>query len=94
MTIREVFGQIVLLCVLLCVMFPGVWLRGEMLAAGDDAELSEVMNTLHPASIADFAEGLTADETWQRINDWYAERGRTIFDRAPEDDLAEANGWS
>jgi magnesium transporter len=39
----------------------------EMLAEQDDRGLSEVMTELHPVSIADFAEGLTVDETWQLL---------------------------
>jgi magnesium transporter len=39
----------------------------EMLAENDDRGLTEVMTELHPASIAEFAEGLSVDETWQLL---------------------------
>ena len=39
----------------------------EMLSTGDAQGLSEVMNELHPATIADFSEGLTVEETWQML---------------------------
>jgi magnesium transporter len=42
-----------------------------MLAEGDNQGLREVMTELHPATVADFVEGLTVEETWQ------------LFDRAP-----------
>lgn len=36
-----------------------------MLAENDDAGLREVVMELHPATVADFTEGLTVDETWR-----------------------------
>lgn len=36
----------------------------EMLAAQDEAGLAEFCTTLHPASTADYMQGLTAEETW------------------------------
>ena len=43
----------------------------ELLADGDEATLSSVLIDMHAASIAEFSEGLTVEETWQ------------LFDRAP-----------
>src|SRR3990172_1205675 len=40
----------------------------EMLMEQDDAGLTEVVNELHPATIADFSEGLTVEETWQLLD--------------------------
>lgn len=39
----------------------------ELLAEGNDAALKEWMSDLHPASIAEFTEGLTDDETWRLL---------------------------
>ncbi len=39
----------------------------EMLAEHDDRGLTEVMTELHPVSIAEFAEGLSVDETWELL---------------------------
>ncbi len=36
-----------------------------MLAEQDDQGLIEVTNELHPATVADFTEGLDTDETWR-----------------------------
>lgn len=43
----------------------------EMLAEGNAAELQEFCKALHPASTADFMEGLTAEEAWRVLQ--YAE---------------------
>jgi magnesium transporter len=40
----------------------------EMLAEKDDQGLIEVTNELHPASVADFTEGLSVDETWEVLS--------------------------
>jgi magnesium transporter len=40
----------------------------EMLVENDAACLKEIVTELHPATIADFAEGLTLEETWQLID--------------------------
>src|SRR5262245_48892942 len=40
----------------------------EMLAENDDRGLTEVMTELHAVSIAEFAEGLSVDETWQLLS--------------------------
>ena len=46
----------------------------EMLLEGDTLALREVATELHPATVADFIEGLTVDETWQLLD--YAEVAR------------------
>ena len=43
----------------------------EMLAEGDNEGLRVLITELHPATVADFVEGLTIEETWQ------------LFDRGP-----------
>jgi magnesium transporter len=40
----------------------------EMLIEHDDAGLAEVVCDLHPATIADFSEGLSVEETWQLLD--------------------------
>ena len=49
----------------------------EMLSTEDHQGLSEVMTELHPATIADFSEGLSDEETWK------------VLDHAPVDRQAE-----
>ena len=40
----------------------------EMLVENDDAGLTQVVTELHPATIADFSEGLSVEETWQLLD--------------------------
>jgi magnesium transporter len=40
----------------------------ELLAEGNKEALAEVLNDFHPASVADFAEGLSVEETWQLLD--------------------------
>ena len=40
----------------------------EMLAGNDQQGLAEVMTELHPATIADFSEGLSVEDTWQLLS--------------------------
>ncbi len=40
----------------------------EMLLEHDDAGLAQVAGELHPATIADFSEGLSVEETWQLLD--------------------------
>ncbi len=40
----------------------------EMLVEHDDAGLSQVVTELHPATIAEFSEGLSVEETWQLLD--------------------------
>ena len=49
----------------------------EMLATDDVEGMAAVMTEVHPATAADFSEGLSVDETWQ------------LFDHAPVDRQAE-----
>ena len=49
----------------------------ELLAEGDDENLREIMTEHHPAAVADFSEGLSAEETW------------ALFDRAPLENQAK-----
>ena len=39
----------------------------ELLTAGDEKTLTEVLADMHPASIAEFSEGLSIEETWQLL---------------------------
>jgi magnesium transporter len=39
----------------------------EMLAENDETALRAVVNELHPATVADFSEGLDVEETWQLL---------------------------
>jgi hypothetical protein len=39
----------------------------EMLSTGDEQGLSDVLTELHPATIADFSEGLSVEETWKLL---------------------------
>ena len=49
----------------------------ELLAEADDENLREIMTEHHPAAVADFSEGLSAEETW------------ALFDRAPLENQAK-----
>ncbi|MGD9631972.1 MAG: magnesium transporter [Pirellulales bacterium] len=40
----------------------------EMLVEHDDVGLAQVVSELHPATIADFSEGLSVEETWQLLD--------------------------
>src|SRR3972149_5065842 len=40
----------------------------EMLLEHDDAGLAQVVTELPPATIADFSEGLSVEETWQLLD--------------------------
>lgn len=51
----------------------------SMIAEGDDEGLSVVMNELHPASIAEFAEGLSVEETWQLLSHGDVHRQAEVF---------------
>ena len=41
----------------------------ELLTERDDKTLAEVLADLHPATIADFSEGLSVEETWQLLDE-------------------------
>jgi magnesium transporter len=57
----------------------------EMLSTGDEAELSAVMTELHSATIADFSEGLTVEETWRLLDHASVERQAEVFSFFPLD---------
>lgn len=51
----------------------------SMIAEGDDQGLSEVMNELHPATVAEFAEGLSVEETWRLLDHGDVRRQAEVF---------------
>lgn len=51
----------------------------QLIADSDDQGLSEVMNELHPASVAEFAEDLSVDETWQLLEHGDVKRQAEVF---------------
>jgi len=51
----------------------------QMLAEKDIPGLSAIMTELHPASIAEFAEGLYADEAWELLSHGDVKRQAEIF---------------
>jgi magnesium transporter len=51
----------------------------ELLQEKDAATLSEIMSDLHPASIAEFSEGLSVEETWQLLDHAPIERQGEVF---------------
>ena len=55
----------------------------EMLSAGDDKGLSDVMIELHPATIADYSEGLTVEETWKLLDHASVDRQAEVFSFFP-----------
>ena len=55
----------------------------ELLHENDAVTLSEVLADLHPASIAEFTEGLSVDETWQLLSHTPIERQGEIFSFYP-----------
>ena len=55
----------------------------EMLEAQDHAGLTEVAVELHPATVAEFSEGLTADEIWQLLDHASTEQQAQIFTYYP-----------
>jgi magnesium transporter len=61
----------------------------EMLSTGDEAELSAVMSELHSATIADFSEGLSVEETWRLLDHASVERQAEVFSFFPLDKQVE-----
>ena len=55
----------------------------EMLAEGDSDALRSVLEELHPATIAEFSEGLEPQETWQLLEHAPVERQAEIFTYYP-----------
>jgi len=51
----------------------------EMLAAHDANGLSAVIDELHPATTADFSEGLSVEETWQLLDYAPVEKQAEVF---------------
>lgn len=51
----------------------------QMILEGDDPGLSEIMNELHPASIAEFAEGLETEEVWALLAHGSVSRQAEVF---------------
>lgn len=61
----------------------------EMFSTGDNVGLSEVMTELHPATVADFSEGLTVDETWHLLDHAPVDRQAEVFSFFPLDKQVE-----
>lgn len=57
----------------------------DMLSTGDDPELSAVMSELHPATVADFSEGLSVEETWRLLDHASVDRQAEVFSFFPFD---------
>jgi magnesium transporter len=64
-----------------------------MLVEGDDAGLKDVMSELHPASTAEFAEGLQVEETWKLLEHADEHRQAEVFSFfSPEKQVALVGG--
>jgi magnesium transporter len=61
----------------------------EMLSTGDEKGLTEVMTELHPATIADFSEGLSVEETWKLLDCASVDRQAEVFSFFPFDKQVE-----
>lgn len=55
----------------------------ELLAEGDEKGLAEVVNEFHAATVADFAEGLSDEETWRLLDFAPIERQAEVFSFFP-----------
>jgi magnesium transporter len=55
----------------------------SMLAEEDQPGLTALMTELHPATVADWTEGLTVDETWQVFNHAGINRQAQVFEFFP-----------
>ncbi len=67
----------------------------EMLAEGDHESLKSVLEELHPATIAEFSEGLDPQETWRLLEHAPVERQAEIFTYYPmakQVELVQAGG--
>jgi magnesium transporter len=67
----------------------------RMLAERQEGELREVLTELHPASIADFSEGLSDEETWELLGLAPIEQQEEIFTFYPhtkQEQLASGDG--
>ncbi|QDT55086.1 Magnesium transporter MgtE [Caulifigura coniformis] len=66
-----------------------------MLAEGDAEGMAALVNDLHPASVAEFTEGLSDEEIWALLGHGDVERQADIFSFFPEErqlELAEGVG--
>ncbi len=66
-----------------------------MLAENDSEGMAALLNDLHPASVAEFAEGLTEEETWNLLGHASVDRQADVFSFFPEEkqlELAEGLG--
>lgn len=66
-----------------------------MFVEGDAEGMAALVNDLHPASVAEFAEGLTVEEIWALFSHGDADRQADIFSFFPEEkqlELAEGAG--
>lgn len=61
----------------------------EMLAADDRQGMNDVINELHAATVAEFTEGLTVEETWRFLGHASIERQAEVFDFYPHDKQVE-----
>lgn len=65
----------------------------EMLANDDRDGLAGIMNELHPATIADFAEGLSVEETWALLSHGSVQTQAEVFPFfSPEKEVALVDG--
>jgi magnesium transporter len=67
----------------------------ELLAEKNAAELREILCELHPASVADFSEGLSGEETWELLSFAPIEKQEEIFTfytHSKQEELASGAG--
>jgi magnesium transporter len=55
----------------------------ELLSEHDEVTLTEIMREMHPASIAEFSEALSVEETWQLLDYGTIERQAEVFSLYP-----------
>ncbi len=60
-----------------------------MLAEGDAEGMAALVNDLHPASVAEFIEGLSVEEIWSILSHGDADRQADIFSFLPEEKQVE-----
>ncbi len=61
----------------------------ELLSEANTETLTELMSDMHPASIAEFSEGLDVDETWQLLSYAPLERQAEVFSFYPPENQEE-----
>lgn len=65
----------------------------QMILANDDQGLTEIMTELHPASIAEFAEGLSTEEAWKLLSHGSSQIQGEVFPYfSPEKELELLEG--